>query len=577
MTEPHVGHERRWAILGVLTVCLVVVIMGNTILNVALRRIQEDLQATQGELQWAVDAYILVFAGLLFTWGVLGDRFGRRLVLVGGLAIFTIASIFAAYADTALELIVWRALMGVGGAAVQPATLAVITNIFPTGERAKAIGVWAGTSGLAIAVGPMAGGFLLEHFWWGSVFLLNVPIAIAGLVLSLWLVPESRDPHPGRIDVGGVLLSIAALGLLVFGLIRGGEGDGWLRLTVLGPALGGLLLLALFIYTQRRSTSPALDVTLFGNPSFSSAAAALGLVFFALLGATFFLVFYLQGVREYSPLQSGAVLLPVAIAIAIFAPRSSTLVVRYGAKAVTTVGMLVIAASFGGFVFLQESTPLWILLVLLFVQGVGMGNTMAPATESIMSVVPREKAGAGSAVNNSVRQVGGALGVAILGSLLNSLYSSRVTPALSGLSAQQADTASESLVGALSMAESKAAEVAELSAGVADGSAQAADLARAEDQLRQLGAVVDPAKDAFVSAMHVTSIATCVVVLVAALIVAVWLPGRQVNHESPTQRRKLLGDKEYDSRWMAGHESGTSDPDLPGEVVVLSDVPWGSR
>ncbi|MEJ7773098.1 MAG: MFS transporter, partial [Geodermatophilaceae bacterium] len=568
MTEPHVGHERRWAILGVLTVCLVVVIMGNTILNVALRRIQEDLQATQGELQWAVDAYILVFAGLLFTWGVLGDRFGRRLVLVGGLAIFTIASIFAAYADTALELIVWRALMGVGGAAVQPATLAVITNIFPTGERAKAIGVWAGTSGLAIAVGPMAGGFLLEHFWWGSVFLLNVPIAIAGLVLSLWLVPESRDPHPGRIDVGGVLLSIAALGLLVFGLIRGGEGDGWLRLTVLGPALGGLLLLALFIYTQRRSTSPALDVTLFGNPSFSSAAAALGLVFFALLGATFFLVFYLQGVREYSPLQSGAVLLPVAIAIAIFAPRSSTLVVRYGAKAVTTVGMLVIAASFGGFVFLQESTPLWILLVLLFVQGVGMGNTMAPATESIMSVVPRDKAGAGSAVNNSVRQVGGALGVAILGSLLNSLYSSRVTPALSGLSAQQADTASESLVGALSMAESKAAEVAELSAGVADGSAQAADLARAEDQLRQLGAVVDPAKDAFVSAMHVTSIATCVVVLVAALIVAVWLPGRQVNHESPTQRRKLLGDQEYDSRWMAGHESGTSDPDLPGEVVV---------
>ncbi len=578
MTEPHVGHERRWAILGVLTVCLVVVIMGNTILNVALRRIQEDLQATQGELQWAVDAYILVFAGLLFTWGVLGDRFGRRLVLVGGLAIFTIASIFAAYADTALELIVWRALMGVGGAAVQPATLAVITNIFPTGERGKAIGVWAGTSGLAIAVGPMAGGFLLEHFWWGSVFLLNVPIAIAGLVLSLWLVPESRDPHPGRIDVGGVLLSIAALGLLVFGLIRGGEGDGWLRLTVLGPALGGLLLLALFIYTQRRSTSPALDVTLFGNPSFSSAAAALGLVFFALLGATFFLVFYLQGVREYSPLQSGAVLLPVAIAIAIFAPRSSTLVVRYGAKAVTTVGMLVIAASFGGFVFLQESTPLWILLVLLFAQGVGMGNTMAPATESIMSVVPREKAGAGSAVNNSVRQVGGALGVAILGSLLNSLYSSRVTPALSGLSAQQADTASESLVGALSMAESKAAEVAELSAGVADGSAQAADLARAEDQLRQLGAVVDPAKDAFVSAMHVTSIATCVVVLVAALIVAVWLPGRQVNHESPTQRRKLLGDKEYDSRWMAGHESGTSDPDLPGEVVVdLSDVPWDSR
>lgn len=528
-SEPHVGHDRRWAILGVLAVCLIVVIMGNTILNVALRRIQEDLQATQGELQWAVDAYILVFAGLLFTWGVLGDRFGRRLVLVCGLAIFVLASIFAAYSDTALELIVWRALMGVGGAAVQPATLAIITNIFPAGERAKAIGVWAGTSGLAIAVGPLAGGFLLEHYWWGSVFLLNVPIALAGFVLSLWLIPESRDPSPGRIDVPGVLLSIVALGLLVFGLIRGGEGDGWLRLTVLGPALGGLLLLALFIYTQRRSASPALDVTLFGNPAFSSAAAALGLVFFALLGATFFLVFYLQGVRGYSPLQSGAALLPVAIAIAVFAPRSSALVVRYGPKAVTAVGMVIIAVSMAGFGFLSETTPLWILLVLLFVQGVGMGNTMAPATESIMSVVPREKAGAGAAVNNSVRQVGGALGVAILGSLLNSLYSSRVTPSLSALSAQQADTASESLVGALSMAESKAAEVAELSAGVADGSAQAADLARATDQLRQLGAVEGLAKDAFVSAMHVTSIATCAVVLVAAVIVAVWLPGRPMS------------------------------------------------
>jgi len=524
----HVGHERRWAILGVLTVCLVVVIMGNTILNVALRRIQEDLDATQGELQWAVDAYILVFAGLLFTWGVLGDRFGRRLVLVVGLAIFVVASIFAAYADTALELIIWRALMGVGGAAVQPATLAVITNVFPTGERAKAIGIWAGTSGLAIAVGPMAGGFLLEHFWWGSVFLLNVPIAIAALVLSRWLVPESRDPSPGRIDIGGVLLSIAALGLLVFGLIRGGDGDGWLRFTVLGPALAGVALLALFIYTQRRSSSPALDVSLFGNPAFSSAAAALGLVFFALLGATFFLVFYLQGVRGYSPLEAGAALLPVAIGIAVFAPRSSGLVIRYGPKVVTAGGMLIIAASFAGFVFLQESTPLWILLVLLFVQGVGMGNTMAPATESIMSVVPRAKAGAGSAVNNSVRQVGGALGVAILGSLLNSLYASRVAPSLSSLSAEQADAAGESLVGALSLAEDKAQEVAALTAAVADGSAQAADLERAASQLEQLTALTDPAKDAFVAAMHITSIATCAVVLVAAAIVAVWLPGRQM-------------------------------------------------
>lgn len=544
-TQPQTGHERRWTILGVLTISLIVVIMGNTNLNVALRRIQEDLQATQGELQWAVDAYILVFAGLLFTWGVLGDRFGRRLVLVSGLAIFVVASIFAAYSDTALELIVWRALMGVGGAAVQPATLAIITNVFPDGERAKAIGVWAGISGLSIAIGPMAGGFLLGHYWWGSVFLLSVPVALAALGLSAWLVPESRDPSPGRIDIPGVLLSIAALGLLVFGLIRGGEGDGWLRWTVLGPALGGLVLLGLFVVQQRRSTSPALDVTLFKNPAFSSAAAALGLVFFALLGSTFFLVFYLQGVRGYSPLQAGAALLPAAAAIAIFAPRSSGLVVRYGPKVVTAVGMFIIAVSFAGFVFLDESTPLWILLVLLFLQGVGMGNTMAPATESIMAVIPREKAGAGSAVNNAVRQVGGALGVAILGSLLNSLYASRVTSSLSALSFEQADTARESLVGALSLADAKAQEVDSLTASVADGSASASDLAPLTEQLRELRAVVDPAKDAFVSAMHVTSIATCAVVLAATVIVAVWLPGRppdvSSSHDSALAEASLAG------------------------------------
>ena len=206
-----------------MTVCLLVVIMGNTILNVALPTLQRELGATQGELQWAVDAYILVFAGLLFTWGVVGDRIGRRRVLLIGLTIFAVGSVFAAFSDSPIELIGWRAVMGIGGAAVQPTTLAVITNVFPPRERGRAIGVWAGTAGIAVAGGPLAGGAVLEHFWWGSVFLIGVPVAVLGIVGVLAFVPESQDPSPGRLDVPGVLLSIVALAGLVYGIIRGGS------------------------------------------------------------------------------------------------------------------------------------------------------------------------------------------------------------------------------------------------------------------------------------------------------------------------------------------------------------------
>jgi EmrB/QacA subfamily drug resistance transporter len=502
------GYARRWWVLATMTVCLLVVIMGNTILNVALPTLQRELHATQAELQWAVDAYILVFAGLLFSWGVIGDRIGRRTVLVIGLSIFALASVMAALSDSPGELIAWRAVMGIGGAAVQPTTLAVITNVFPGPERARAIGVWSGTAGIAVAGGPLAGGAVLEHFWWGAVFLVGVPVAVLGIVAVLAVVPESKDPSPGRLDIPGVLLSIVALAGLVYGIIRGGEGAGWTTPGVLVPLVGGLLLLALFVQLQRRSSHPALDVSLFRNPAFSAAAGALGLNFFALLGATFYLVYYLQGVLAYTPLQAGAALIPVALGMALTAPRSSVLALRLGAKAVCAVGFAMITLSFLGFQLLDADSALWLLLTILSVQGVGMGMVMAPTTESIMSVVPREKAGAGAAVNNSVRQVGGALGVAILGSVLAGSYGAYLGDASDALPAELREQADESIVGTLSA-------IAQVQAG---GDAEASEAA---------AGLLQPAREAFVDAMHVTATGTAAAGAVAVVVVLVWLPGRR--------------------------------------------------
>lgn len=509
------GYARRWWVLATMTVCLLVVIMGNTILNVALPTLQRDLGATQAELQWAVDAYILVFAGLMFSWGVIGDRIGRRRVLVIGLSIVAVGSVLAALSDSPGELIAWRAVMGVGGAAVQPTTLAVITNVFPGPERGRAIGVWAGTAGIAVAGGPLAGGAVLDHFWWGAVFLVGVPVAVLGIVGVLAVVPESKDPSPGRLDVPGVLLSIVALAGLVYGIIRGGEGAGWTTPGVLVPLLGGLLLLGLFVALQRRSSHPALDVSLFRNPAFSAAAAALGLNFFALLGATFYVVFYLQGVLGYSPLQAGATLIPVALGMAVTAPRTSGLAERYGAKAVCATGFTMITLSFLGFQLLGVDSPVWLLLAILSVQGVGMGAVMAPATESIMSVVPREKAGAGAAVNNSVRQVGGALGVAILGSVLAGAYAANLGGTADRLPAEVREQAEQSIVGTL-------AAVEQVQAGQDPEAAQAA------------GEVVEPAREAFVDAMHVTAVGTAAAAAIAVVVVLVWLPGRRTAAGSPS-------------------------------------------
>jgi EmrB/QacA subfamily drug resistance transporter len=497
----------------VLILSLLVVILDNTVLNVALKTIQLDLGATQSELEWAINAYTLVFAGLLFTCGVTGDRVGRRVVLIVGLILFGLASLLSAWAQTPEQLIMFRALMGIGGAAVLPSTLSIITNVFEPSERGRAIGVWAGAAGLAVAIGPITGGLLLEHFWWGSVFLINGPVVVVAVVAALLLIPESRDPHPNRVDPVGVVLSIVGLIMLVYGIIRGGQLSDWWNAEVLAWTSAGLAMLVVFIWIERRSDHPSLDVTLFRNPRFSAACVAIALTFFALFGSMFFMTFYLQLVRDYSPLEAGVRMLPVAIALAVFAPLSPRMAERFGARAVVTAGLLTITGVFLGYQIVDIGTPLWQLEALLFVQGAGMANIMAPATESIMSALPREKAGAGSAVNNTVRQVGGALGVAVLGSILSVTYRSNVEPLLAGLPVPS-DVKE-------AMGESLGDTIAVLERLGAAGQA-----------------LLAPARAAFVDAMHVTVVGSALMAFIGALVVFFFLPAKDEAPAVPIEEQE---------------------------------------
>jgi EmrB/QacA subfamily drug resistance transporter len=488
---------------------LLIVVLDNSILNVAVKTIAAPaptgIGATQSELEWSINSYTLVFAGLLFTSGLLGDRLGRKKVLLFGITVFGIGSALAALSGSPGELIAYRAVMGLGAAFVMPATLAVLMNVFERDEQPKAIGIWAGSVGLAIAIGPITGGILLEHFWWGSIFLVNVPVVILALALMLWLVPDSRDPNPGRVDIPGVLLSVVGLVLLVYGIIRGGELASFTDVTVLAPVLGGVAVLAVFVLHERRSDHPAIDMSYFKKPAFSAAVAAIALVFFALMGVTFFSAFYLQSVRGYSALESGLLILPLAVAQMVFAPRARLVVERFGARAVCTAGMVLVALGLAAFALFDATTPVWALEVVFFLQGAGMAHIMPPVTVSIMQALPREKAGSGSAINNTFRQVGGALGVAVLGSVLSSTYRGEIEGHLGGVPAALRDTAGESIEATLAIASKLGPSGQDL---------------------------VAPAYTAFLDAMHVTALASAAIGLAGAVVVAVFLPGR--GADAPT-------------------------------------------
>jgi EmrB/QacA subfamily drug resistance transporter len=434
-------------ILVALLLAAFVINLDTTIVNVALPALVRELHATTTQLQWVVDAYNLVFSALLLTFGSLSDRFGRKGMLLAGLTVFGAASLAGGFTTSPAQLIAARAVMGLGAAMTFPATLSLISNVFTERrERARAIGLWGAIAGVAIALGPIVGGWLLEHFSWSSIFIAMAPVAAAAILLVIASVPTSKNTDAAPVDIPGLVLSAAAMGLLVFTIIEAPD-YGWTSARSLAGFAVSALLLALFIWWEQRTSHPMLDVRLFRNMRFSAASGAVTVAFFTLFGFIFLITLYFQFVRGYPPLSTGVRLLPVALSVGVGSVAGTQLAVRFGTKLIVTVGLVAMAGFYVWAAATASATLSYgIIAVQMVLYGLGMGLTSAPATESIMGAVSRRQAGVGSAVNDSTRLLGGTLGVAVIGSVYASLYGSRLTATLpAGLPARVSDIAHQSL------------------------------------------------------------------------------------------------------------------------------------
>jgi len=430
MTPPHFGHSRRWAILGVLVLALFGIAMDNTVLVIALPVLSRDLKADTSQLQWMIDAYTLVFAGLLLLTGALSDRYGRRLMLVVGLAIFGVGSLLTALVATSDQLIALRAFMGLGASCAMPPTLSIIADVFDADERPKAIAVWSGTSAMGIVAGPIIGGALIEHFAWWSVFVVNAPVVAIGLIAVVAIVPESRAPGHIPMDLFGAGLSVVALTLLTYAIIEA-PGFGWSDVRILGSIGVAVVLGAAFWVWERRIEHPMLDLDLFRNMRFTAACLSVTLSFFALNGALFLITLYLQQVRQLSPLDTGYRFVAIAVGFVVMAPTSAWMTTRFGARVTTSLGLAIVALGMGLVNTLGIESPDPQVVGILIVTAAGIALAMTPVTDAIMGAVPAEKFGVGSAVNDTTRELGGALGIAILGSIANSAYRAGIS--LSGI------------------------------------------------------------------------------------------------------------------------------------------------
>ncbi|MCE6998288.1 MFS transporter [Saccharothrix sp. S26] len=492
--DPDAGHPRRRPALAVLCAALVVTTLDNTVLNTALPAIADDLRASTADLQWINNAYTLVFAALLIAAGGLGARFGQRRALVGGLVVLAAGSAAAATAASAGQLIAWRAVMGLGAAFVMPATLSIIVTIFGTRERGRAIAVWSASAAIGIVLGPVTGGLLLEHFAWGSVFSLNVPLIAAVLAAALALVPALPGRPAGRFDALGLLLCTTGLAALVDVVVRGPE-RGWLTGWSLAEAGAAAVLLTVFAWWELRIAQPMVDLRMFTRRTFTVAGVLLAVTFFALFGLLFVYTQYLQLVRGYSPLKAGSGALPFAVAMALAAGTSDRVVVRLGVRRTITGGLAVMAFGLGCMSFATTTTAFVPLALVMAVIGAGMGLVMAPSSTASMAALPREKASMASAMNSVTRELGGVLGIAVIGTVVSAAYRAESRGSL--------PTAPDDLTSAHLTADALPSD--------------------------QAGALVRASDAAFTNAMNVGTTVCAVVALLGALAALSWLDGRKIT------------------------------------------------
>lgn len=478
-----------------------------TILNVALPTIASALQVGTSELQWIVNAYVLVLAGLMLTCGVLGDRWGRKRLILIGLVLFGAASVAATWADSAGVLIAARAVMGLGGAIIMPVAFAVLPALFPSHERGKAVAVTVAATALGIPLGPLIGGWLLEHFWWGSIFLINIPMAGLALAAIAVLMPENKDPHPPRPDLLGAVLSTAGLVALVYGLIEAPD-RGWSNPVVVAALAAAAVLLAAFGWWQLRIDHPMIDLRLFKRRQFLWGSVAGVLVTFGMLGMLFVIPQYLQLVEGFDPFDTGLRLLPMIGGLVVGASAGERIAARTGHRIPITVGLLLLAAGMAVGAGTDVHSAYAFVAAWLVAVGMGIGMALSPAMDAVLAALPPERSGSGTAITMTLRQVGGALGIALLGSVLSQGYTTRLDT--TGLPAEAVDAAQDSLAGALAVA------------------VRAGNPGLAAD-----------AQDAFVHGMTLVLLVCAGVALLSAIAVAVLMPRRaQPATAAPAQRQQ---------------------------------------
>ena len=506
--------QRRWWILAVLCTSLLVVMLGNTALNIVLPTLSRDLGASSSQQQWMVDAYSLVFAGLLFTMSAVGEQFGRKRIMQAGMALFGFASLYAGLiANSSGELIGARVVMGAAGAMIMPATLSILTNVFPREERAKAVAIWAGVAGGGGAIGMLLSGFIVEHFDWSAVFLVVVPVVVAALAAGFFLVPNSRDPDRATIDIPGAVLSTAGVVAIVYGLIEAPR-TGWLSVETLVLMAAGLALVAAFAWWELRAKQPMLDVRLFSRPAFGISALTLTLVFFTLMGLFFSIAQLFQLVMGYGAFEASLRLAPMFIFMMVSAPMSPQLVTRFGKRRVVSLGLLVVALGIAILSTVGADSSYLHVMVGMSIIATGMGLAMSPTTDLLMSAVPRTKAGMGSATNDTTRELGGALGVAVLGSIIASNFSHGIGPAVAGLPENLRAAAESSLGGAFVVANQIGGTQGE--------------------------ALLASARDAWMSGLSFAMIVGAVIVGSTAVLAFFWMPDRADDEVEEFEEEELF-------------------------------------